>query len=76
MIFKKKGISYTASISLDIYLASYLVDNIIYSFFFNRYNFNNLLQQEIIFYAPIILLLVFIFSFCFGVIRKSLIKVR
>ena len=59
--------------SLDIYLASSLIDKIVYNKIFN---FANMTQQQIIFKAPIVLIIVFSLSLLMGIIRKKIINVR
>lgn len=65
-----------SNLSLDIYLASSLVDQIIYPMFGKLFNFNIMKQQQIIIYAPIILIVVFIISTILGIVRKILINIR
>lgn len=72
----KKVLKYISSISLDIYLASSLIDKIVYPLFSNYYHFNSIGQQRVILYAPIIIVIVFVISTIYGSIRKALINVR
>lgn len=72
----KKIVKYISSIALDIYLASSLVDLIVYPMFSKRFDFELIGQTKIIFYAPVILIMVFIISTCYASIRKKLINIR
>ncbi len=74
--FIRKPLIYLSNISLDIYLASAFFDQIIYPLFSKQFNFTNLPQEQIIYYAPLIVPIVFILSTILGSIRKLLIKVR
>lgn len=69
-------IKYTSNITLDIYLASSLIDKIIYPIFNNKFLELGITQQRAILYAPIILLIVFTLSFIYGSIRRLIINVR
>ena len=72
----QKIISYTSNISLDIYLASSVVDQLLYPIFKSKLDSFGVTQQYAILYAPIILIVVFIISFIYGSIRKLIINVR
>ncbi|MEI3530037.1 MAG: acyltransferase family protein [Bacilli bacterium] len=74
--FIKKVLQYISSISLDIYLASSLIDQIIYPLFNKYCSFNIIGQSRIIIYAPIILIIIFLISALYGSIRKLLISIR
>lgn len=69
-------IKYFSIISLDIYLASSLIDQIIYPLFNQYYPFHIIGQSKIILYAPIVLTIIFILSALYGSLRKLLINVR
>lgn len=72
----KKIVAYTSRISLDIYLASSLIDKLIYPIYGKIFNFSGMTQQHIIIYAPLIVITVFILSFIYGSIRKKMINIR
>lgn len=74
-IFKHTA-KYLSVISLDIYLASSLIDQIIYPLFKQYYLAHNIGQSQIILYAPIILIITFTLSTIYGSIRKLLINIR
>lgn len=74
--FLKSIIKYISVISLDIYLASSLIDKIMYPIFNNIMNDMNIGQNNVILYAPIILGITFTLSIIYGSIRKLIIKVR
>ncbi len=75
-IHLQKLLKYFSCISLDIYLASSLIDNIIYKIFNNQMLIHNISQSKCIIFAPLIILTVFILSSIYGSIRKLLINVR
>lgn len=72
----KNIIKYISNISLDIYLASSLLDRILYPIFNQKMLDMGINQQHSILYAPIILITVFILSLIYGSIRKLIINVR
>lgn len=72
----KSIIKYISIISLDIYLASSLIDQILYPIFNNIMVNMNIEQNKIILYAPVILIITFILSTIYGSIRKLIIKIR
>ena len=75
---KQKVLKYISSITLDIYLASSLVDKIIYPIFnsiFKSYVPVNT-QSYIILAAPIVIIVIFIICIIFASIRKLLINIR
>lgn len=72
----KKIVKYISSITLDIYLASSLVDKIIYPIFNNKMSSMDIGQSKIILFAPIVLIVVFTISTIYSSIRKFLINVR
>lgn len=75
-IWQQKVLKYFSSISLDIYLASSLIDFIIYKIFNNQMIIHNINQSKCILFAPLVIIIVFILSGIMGSIRKLLIKVR
>lgn len=72
----KHIVTYISGISLDIYLASSLIDKLIYPAYGKLFNFYSLTQQQVIIYAPLIVCTVFILSLIYGTIRKKLINIR
>lgn len=72
----KRIVGYLSIISFDIYLASSLIDKIMYPIFYNVFKFNIIGQHKVIIYAPIVLTIVFILSIIYSSIRKKLINVR
>ena len=74
--FFRNTFIYFSNISLDIYLASSLVDKLLYPFIYNFLDFKIIGQARIILYAPVILIIVFILSSIYGSIRKLIIKLR
>ena len=74
--FIKKPIEYLSIISFDIYLASSLVDKLIYPFYYEIFGFSKIKQNIIFFYSPIILTTVLILSIIYATIRKKLISIR
>jgi len=72
----KSIVKYISIISLDIYLASSLIDRILYPIFNNIMKDMKIEQNKIILYAPAILIITFILSTIYGSIRKLIIKVR
>lgn len=72
----QKIIKYTSNITLDIYLASSLIDKIVYPIFNDRLLELGITQQKAILYAPILLIIIFVLSFTYGSIRKLIINVR
>ena len=74
--FLKKIIVYMSGITLDIYLASSLIDKLVYPYLNKNFGFDNMFQQELIIYAPIVVIIVFMLSTIYASIRKLIIKVR
>lgn len=72
----KKVTTYVSSISLDIYLGSSLIDQLLYPIFNAKLESMGVTQQYSILYAPIILIVVFVASLLYGSIRKLIINVR
>lgn len=72
----RKIILYISNISLDIYLASSLVDKIIYPIFNGKIGLMGIPQSRIIMFAPMLLIVIFIISLIYGSIRKLIINVR
>ncbi len=72
----QKILKYFSCISLDIYLASSLLDSIFYKIFNNQMLIHNISQSKSILFAPLIVIIVFILSSIYGSIRKLLINVR
>ena len=72
----QKVIKYISNISLDIYLASSLIDKILYPIFNNYMANNNISSPKSLIYSPLIILIVFICSAIYGSIRKFIINVR
>ena len=70
----RKVFIFLSTISLDIYLASSLIDKLVYGWFKSHYY--PMEQTKVILYAPIILITIFLISTTYGSIRKALIKVR
>ncbi|MEG2511544.1 MAG: acyltransferase family protein [Bacilli bacterium] len=66
-------IKYISKLSLDIYLASSLIDIIVYK---QILNLDNMTQQQIFPYYPIIISMTFTGSLLLGIIRTKLIKLR
>ena len=71
----KKIIKYVSNITLDIYLGSSLIDNIIYPIFNSKIT-SILGQDQILIYMPMMFAIVFILSTIYGSIRKLIINVR
>lgn len=71
----KKIIKYISNITLDIYLGSSLIDNIVYPIFNNKI-ISALSQEQILIYMPAMFVIVFILSIIYGSIRKFIINVR
>ena len=65
-----------SGITLDIYLASSLIDKLVYPYLNKNFGFDNMFQQELIIYAPIVVIIVFMLSTIYASIRKLIIKVR
>jgi len=72
----RKIIKYISGITLDIYLASSLVDKIIYPIFNNKMSSMGFGQSKLILFAPIVIIVIFIISTIYSSIRKFLINVR
>lgn len=72
----QKIIAYTSNISLDIYLASSVIDKLLYPIFNSKMDVMGVTQQYAILYSPIILIIIFVLSFIYGSIRKLIINVR
>ncbi len=72
----QKVIVYLSGITLDIYLASSLIDKLVYPYLNKNFGFDKMIQQELIIYAPIVLIIIFILTIIYASIRKLLIKVR
>lgn len=72
----KKILKYFSSIALDIYLASSVIDLVIYPLFAEKFAFEAIGQTKIIFYAPVILIIVFVLSTIYASVRKKLINIR
>jgi surface polysaccharide O-acyltransferase-like enzyme len=75
----KKGMfsrpfSLISVLSLDIYLASYITDRIVYKYFL--YEFSELPQQKLFLFFPIVVLSTFSFAFILALARQYLIKIR
>lgn len=72
-----KTIIVTISImSLDIYLASSLVDHIVYTIFNSKMALYNIPQSRCILFAPIVLIITFILSSLYASFRRVLINIR
>ena len=72
-----KTIIMTISImSLDIYLASSLVDHIVYTIFNSKMALYNIPQSRCILFAPIVLIITFVLSSLYASFRRILINVR
>ena len=61
-------------LSLDIYLASFITDKIVYRYFFDKYI--NYSQQTLFFFFPILVLSTFSLAFFLAFIRHKLIRIR
>ena len=72
----KKIVKYFSIISLDIYLSSSLIDQIIYPIFNNKIISMGIKQPYVILGAPIILILDFVICSICSSIRKLIINVR
>lgn len=72
----RKIVAYASSITLDIYMASSLIDRIVYKFYFKIFKLDELGQNKIIIYAPIFLITSYVICFIYGSIRKKIINVR
>ena len=71
--FITKIIVYLSTITLDIYLASSLIDKLIYPWIYNHFAFT---QQRIILFMPLTVLITFTLSTLYSSFRKLIIKVR
>lgn len=71
----KKIIKYISNITLDIYLGSSLIENIVYPIFNNKIT-SILGQNQILIYMPMMFVIVLILSIVYGSIRKLIINVR
>lgn len=72
-----KTIIMTISImSLDIYLASSLVDHIVYTIFNSKMTLYNIPQSRCILFAPIVLIITFVLSSLYASFRRILINIR
>lgn len=71
-----KIIQIISALSLDIYLASGLTDQIVYKIFNNKLALYNIPQSRCVLYAPIVVTTSFILATLYAYIRKKLIKVR
>lgn len=71
-----KIIQIISVLSLDIYLASGLTDQIVYKIFNNKLALYNIPQSRCVLYAPIVVTTSFILATLYAYIRKKLIKVR
>ena len=74
--FSKNILKYISSICLDIYLASSLIDKIIYPVFNNQMNLHSINQSNLIVFMPLVVFTVFIISSIYGSVRKLIINVR
>ena len=70
----QKIITFFSKYSLDIYLASSLIDYLLYYYFFKF--MGNISQPTLLFYSPILVIIAFCSSTIFGMIRKKIINVR
>ncbi|MEH7223241.1 acyltransferase family protein [Bacillus sp. JJ1566] len=61
-------------LSLDIYLASFISDKIVYSYFLSKYP--GYMQQELFYFAPIVVLSTFLLAFIMSYLRHKLIRIR
>lgn len=74
--FLRKSISYISNITLDIYLASSLIDKFVYYIFNSKMMSMDIYQNKVILFAPIVLIIIFTLSAIYGSIRKLIINVR
>lgn len=74
--FLKNIITTISIMSLDIYLASGLIDHIVYTIFNSKLALYNIPQSRCILYAPIVLIITFTLSSLYASIRRILINVR
>ncbi len=74
--FLKKIVAYFSKLSFDIYLASSLIDKLVYPWFSKTFSFDVIGQHRIFLYLPLIFLTVFSLSSLLGIVRKKLIPVR
>ena len=74
--FLKNIITTISIMSLDIYLASSLIDHIVYTIFNSKLALYNIPQSRCILYAPIVLIITFTLSSLYASIRRILINVR
>lgn len=72
----QKAIQYISSITLDIYLASSLVDKFIYPLFNKKMLSLNISQSKIILFSPLVILVIFLLSLIYSTARKFIIRVR
>ncbi|MEQ2528570.1 acyltransferase family protein [Bacillaceae bacterium CLA-AA-H227] len=70
----KKLFALISILSLDIYLASFITDKIVYGYFLDKHS--NYTQQILFFYAPVLVVSTFILAFSLAVIRNKLIRIR
>lgn len=75
-LFFKKVLKNIFNLSLDIYLASSLVDRLVYPEILKHYEATIIGQQKVFYTFPIVFIIVFVSSYIIGNIRKFLIKVR
>lgn len=71
IIYKPLGL--IAALTLDIYLATYITDKIVYGYFYKRYFVS---QQETLFYILPLVLATFTMAFVISVVRKYTIRIR
>ena len=74
--FLKRIIVTISIMSLDIYLASSLVDHIVYTIFNSKMLLYNIPQSRCILFAPIVLTITFILSSLYASFRRILINIR
>ena len=74
--FLKTIIITISTMSLDIYLASSLVDHIVYTIFNSKMLLYNIPQSRCILFAPIVLIITFILSSLYASFRRILINIR
>ena len=69
-----KSLALISILSLDIYLASFITDKIVYGYFLDKYI--NYSQQTLFFFFPIVVLSTFSLAFSLAFIRHKLIRIR
>ncbi len=69
-----KIFTFFSKYSLDIYLASSLIDYILYFYFFKF--INTITQPKMLFYMPLLVIISFSLSTIYGMIRYRLLKLR